>query len=322
MIISVLSLMVFLSLFGCSERNPAQPDPLPQDTVVVKDTVVQADYNVDSLPVSNLFNITQRMLLKNDSLREISGLVTSSQPDNSFFWAEEDSGNPNAIYLLDSTGRLHGTKYLKGVFNRDWEDMAGGPGPVTGKYYLYVGDIGDNLFIMPFLTVYRFEEPRPISSTWKDSLIHDFDVINLTYPDGRHNAEALMVDPKTKDIYVITKDKVAGLYVARYPQKTKEINELKLLVTLPVSTVTAADISRDGNRILIKNYDEVFYWQRAANETIASCLQRPPIKLKYEKEPQGEAIAWTWSGMGFYTLSEKVGSKTPVFYHYESFEKK
>lgn len=322
MITSGLNLLLFISLFGCTKRNAAQPGPLPGDTTGAKDTVLRADYNIDTLSVSQLFGITQTQLLKNDSLREVSGLVSSSSPDNSLFWAEEDSGNKNAIYLLDSMGHLKGIKYLPDVFNRDWEDMAGGPGPQAGKYYLYVGDIGDNFIIMPFLSVYRFVEPTLVPSAWEDSLIRDFDVINLAYPDGRHNAEALMVNPKTKDIYVLTKDKAAGLYIAPYPQKTKEMNNLKLLATLPISNITAADISRDGNRILIKSYDAVFYWQRTAEETIDACLQRPPIKLNYQKEPQGESIAWTWSGIGFYTLSEKVGSKTPVLFHYESFEKK
>lgn len=313
--ILIFGFAVFPFICGCTEGTPPSPDPIKDS--IPKDTVAYASYNTDTLPFSDQFRITQTQLLKTDSLREISGLVASKEYANDY-WGEEDSGNKNAIYLIDSSGRWIGTKYLANVFNRDWEDMAGGPGPVEGKYYLYVGDIGDNLLILPFITVYRFEEPKDMKYE-TDSLISNYDVINLVYPDGRHNAEALMVDPQTKDIYVITKGDSAGLYRVAYPQNTTSITPLTLLEVLPISTVTAADISPDGTQILIKNYDDVFYWKRKAGETIEACLSRVPIRLKYKKELQGEAIAWTRYGDGFYTLSEMVGNHVPVFYHYESF---
>lgn len=310
--------MIFISGFlalaffsACNQEAPPKPE-LITDTVVT-----QADYDTRSLPVSPLFQRTASNTLQADYLKEVSGLAPASGTNQNLLWAEEDSGNKNAVYLLDTMGRLRGIKYLPGVPNLDWEDMAGGPGPEKGKYYLYMGDIGDNFKIRPFITIYRFEEPDIHSP--KDTLVPRFDAINLAYPDGRHNAEALMVDPSTKDIYVITKDSVAGVYVARYPQNTKELTRLTLLGTLPISTVTAADISADGSQIVIKNYDNVFYWKKSAGESMITCLARTPLRLDYKRELQGEAITWTMDGKGFYTLSEQVGSKPPTLDHYEFF---
>lgn len=308
----VLVCLILVSTLSCGKKDTKIPEPKPEDKTFA------ASYPTSSLPVDPQFYLLDTSWLKDSLLREISGLIISSANDEATLWAEEDSGNKNAIYLLDTLGRLVGTKYLRGVFDRDWEDMAGGPGPVAGKYYIYLGDIGDNLVIFPYITVYRFVEPVPDPSQWKDSNIDQFDVINLLYPDGPHNAEALFVDPWTKDIYIITKDTVAGLYVAKYPQNTKEATTLTKLGTLPISTVTAADITRDGTQILIKNYDDVFYWKRDSGETIAHCLQRQPERLDYIKEYQGESIAWTKSGKSYYTISEKVGDHIPVLYHYAS----
>jgi hypothetical protein len=51
---------------------------------------------------------------------EASGLVAS--PDNpGVLWTENDSGNPNTIFALDTAGHLLGTYFLDGVTNYDWE---------------------------------------------------------------------------------------------------------------------------------------------------------------------------------------------------------
>ena len=48
---------------------------------------------------------------------------------------------------------------LAGVENRDWEDIAVGPGPDASKSYVYVADIGDNEGQYQYKYIYRFEEP-------------------------------------------------------------------------------------------------------------------------------------------------------------------
>lgn len=307
----LMGLLIWIPLAACTKKgdSPATPS--------AKDTVFTATYQTAQLTQSMLFRLSDTFHLKTGALPELSGLVRASDTRSSEYWGEEDSGNKNAIYLLDTLGRLLGAKYLP-VFNRDWEDMACGPGPENGRFYLYLGDIGDNLHLFPFITVYRFIAPSPDTALWTDSLISKFDALNFIYPDGPHDAEALMVDPLTKDIYVLTKEAKAGLYVGRYPQNTGEAGRLVKLGTLPISTVTAADITLDGNGIFIKNYDNIFYWTRKNGQSIASCLQQPPQRLAYQKEPQGESIALDPSGKGFFTISEKVGTSVQVLYHYVS----
>lgn len=307
-------LLMILSLAGCGKKKT----PTPVVPVPGTDSLLTADYPTDQLSESPLFKLLDTAWLKVNNLPEISGLVRASNQGKGFFWGEQDSGNQSAIYLFDSLGRLRGVKFVPGVFNRDWEDIEGGPGPQTGQYYLYLGDIGDNRHILPFITVYRFPAPQTDPGQWKDSLISQFDAINLIYPDGFHDAEALLVDPRTKDIYILTKDQNAGLYVARYPQNTGAATRLIKLGTLPISTVTAADISPDANGILVKNYNSVFYWARKKDQTLLDCFRQTPLRLAYHKEPQGEAIAWEPDGKGFYTLSEKVGNAVQVLYHYVS----
>ena len=48
-------------------------------------------------------------------------------------WTHNDAGGENRIFAIDSNGISRGTYYLNGIENRDWEDIAVGPGPIEDK---------------------------------------------------------------------------------------------------------------------------------------------------------------------------------------------
>ena len=81
----------------------------------------------------------------------------------------------------------------------DWEDIAAGPDP-DGRPLLYVGDIGDNAPGGPTIDVYRVAEPQV-----GDTATAPAERLQLRYPDGAHDAEALLVDPLRGDLVIVTK---------------------------------------------------------------------------------------------------------------------
>ena len=85
----------------------------------------------------------------------------------------------------------------------DWEDIAIGPGPKRGRWYLYIGDIGDNERRRGEVVVYRVEEPRTAACK-AESSTGRATAIRLRYPDEPHNAR-LLVHPVTGDLYLISK---------------------------------------------------------------------------------------------------------------------
>ena len=90
---------------------------------------------------------------------------------------------------------------------RDWEDIAIGPGPQANVDYLYVGEIGDNDSKHKSIKIYRVPEPNvDANQTPVVVTVRGVETIELTYPDGPRNAETLMVDPLTKDIYIVSKE--------------------------------------------------------------------------------------------------------------------
>ena len=251
--------------------------------------------------------------IHNRAIDEASGLVFSRQHPG-ILYTHNDSGGEPIIYLLDKIGRHVGEIKLIGVNNRDWEDIAIGPGPDPEKNYIYVGEIGDNAGRYKHIKIFRIPEPNLLEKEMHAKP----DVLVLLYPDGARDAETLMVDPITQDIFILSKrDSVNILY--RAPQSAFSQGEFTLqrVMELPFSMSVAGDISADGSQIIIKNYFTVFYWERKSGETVPDALKRQGKILPYKPEPQGEAIAFGPAGESYYTLSETRFNIHPVLYRYD-----
>lgn len=249
--------------------------------------------------------------LTTDEIREASG-IASSVPLKGFYWTHNDSGNKPEVYLLNSKGVLVSTIKLEDVSNRDWEDIAEGIGPVKGKSYVYVGDIGDNAGIRKHIRIYRFPEPEKVPGE-EETITPD--VLTLKFPNGPRDAESLMIDPISKQIYIVSKrEKEVSLY------KTKQLFfkdgdkvVLEKLINLPYSWVTSGDISKDGHHIVIKTLTTIYYWHRNSNESVEDAMAKPAKELPYVVEKQGEGITITPNNDGYVTISE--GKNAPIYFY-------
>ncbi len=250
---------------------------------------------------------------------EASGLAASSK-NPGVLWTHNDSGDTARVFALDATGKLLGTYTLSGVVATDWEDLAIGPGPVAGESYLYLGDIGDNGLVRANVLVQRVVEPAlSLTQAPVTASIGPVEAITLTYPDGAHNAEALLVDPSGGDLFVVTKsdDGVSKVFRSAAPQPTapRVLAEVAT-ITLGAGSgaigaarnklFTGGDISRDGSWILLRTYFDVFLWRRPAGSAVGAVLGGEPCEGQVPIEPQGEAIAADPVSGGYYTLSEKA----------------
>ena len=265
--------------------------------------------NIDTLGVS--FENTPVEYPLTNFINEASG-IADSKINPGYLWVEEDSGNPPQLYLLSHNGKSLKTIYIKGATNRDWEDIALAAGPDASKRYLYVAEIGDNDAVHPSSSFYRFEEPAAATDS-----IRAFDTIEFTYADGPRDAEAFLVEDATKDIYIITKrDAESRLYKLAWPYSTTTLNTAVFAGALPYNGVVSAALSNDGKGIIVKTYPELFYYSRAAGETIAQTLQKDFTGLGYQLEPQGEAVGFAQDNTGFYTISEiGNGTRQSLFFY-------
>jgi hypothetical protein len=256
---------------------------------------------------------TELAEVTNPRLEEMSGLAASVN-NAGLLWTHNDSGNSAEVFLINDKLEIKLTCKLKDVVNRDWEDIAVGPGPLPGKNYVYVADIGDNLAIFPYKKIYRFEEPTLTKDT-DEVLISEFDTITFALEGIKKDAESIMIDPATKNIYVISKwEEPESLYELKYPYSTKDTLTASVLMTLPLLRIVAADFSDDGREVIMKNYKNVYYWK--IDKPLHEALIEPPHIVEYELEPQGEAITFAKDGSGFFTVGEKNKNKKSYLWFY------
>lgn len=242
-------------------------------------------------------------------INEASGMAASRR-NPGVLWVHNDDG-PACVYALSREGRVLGTYNLAGARMWDWEDIAVGPGPNVS--YLYVGSIGDNNSKRKSITVYRVPEPNADANQSAITVnVEGVESIEMIYPDGPRNAETLMVDPRTKDIYIITKEEPGRVYRAAFPQSTTGKTTLEYVAKLPFGTATGGDISADGEMIIVRNYFGAYIWRRPKEGPMWKAFEGEGCKASLIIESQGEAICFDANGGGYYTTSEN--KHQPIYY--------
>ena len=310
-LLHLVALLLFSFISACTK---------PQDKpVTLPSSPLEYKYDMEALEFHDGFQGGEiRGVLENKEIVEASGLAVS-RSNPKMIWVHNDSGHPNWLYVVGENAEDFGTFVIRGAYSRDWEDMAAGPGPVEGLTYLYIGEIGDNLAQYDIMSIYRLPEPDiSLLDSITFTMVEGVERIDYVYPDGQsRDAETLMVDPWTRDIYIVSKrDERSVVYIVPWPQSTENINSLTAVGILPFNRALAGDISADGKEIVIKTDARLYYWIRNPGETIYNALARQPLLLPYIVEPQGEAFGWMPDGSGYYTVSEKVLSIEPVLYYY------
>jgi hypothetical protein len=250
-------------------------------------------------------------VIQSPQITEASGLV-ASRKNTGVLWTHNDNG-PACVYAITPEGKLLGTYNLAGARVNNWEDIAIGPGPEPNVDYLYVGDIGDNNAKRKHVVIYRVQEPNvDANQSQVNATLSGVEEIKLAYPDGPRDAETLLLDPLTRDIYIISKESVSKVYRAAYPQSITAKTTLEYIAKLPWGTATGGDISPDGQMIIIRNYFFASLWLRPKEGPLWKPFENSGCSVPLIFEQQGEAICFDANGAGYYTTSEH--KHQPIYY--------
>jgi len=263
-----------------------------------------------------------------NDIDEASGLVASQKNEN-VFWTHNDSGGDNCLYAFNANGIHLGRYYLQGFSLRDWEDLSIGPGPIQDSSYLYVGEIGDNSAQYNEKYIYRLLEPT-VSSTQSpvNITLSDVETITVIYPDQKRDAETLLIDPWTKDLYIFSKrEEFNKIYQIPFPQSVTNVITAELVGTVDLypnqnnsgnqsTWLVAGEMSTDGFEIVLKSYEHIMYYSREENGSFMSAFDSDPVIVPYIPETQGEALAWLPNGFGYFTVSEENNGIPAYLYFY------
>lgn len=226
-------------------------------------------------------------LVQVPGLSEASGLAISRRGPGRL-WTHNDSGEP-IVVALDARGSVTGRVRLTGAAVEDWEAIAVGPCG-TGSC-LHVGDIGDNKAKRKRITIYRLPEPEGASGTAAVA-----DVFHATYPDGPHDAEALLVGGDGR-IHIVTKGETGPVAIYRFPAQLKSGTTVTLERVSSgagkadaESRITDGAVSPDGQWAALRTKSGLTFY-RTADLLAGQWRAANRVDLTSLKEAQGEGVA-------------------------------
>lgn len=197
---------------------------------------------------------------------ESSGLAVQ----DGLFATVNDSGDSGRVFTVDpADGRTVAVTEWEGEPD-DVEAIAPLP---DGD--LLVGDIGDNdadrdsveLLRVPFGTDGAVEP-----ATYE-----------LTYPDGAHDAESLLVHPDTGQVMLVAKEFIGRLYAAPVELDQDATNELELVgEVLPIATDGA--FFPDGSHFVLRGYSTATFYAWPSLDEVGE------VDLPYQEQGEGIAV--------------------------------
>ncbi|MET3029366.1 SdiA-regulated domain-containing protein [Flavobacterium sp. UW10123] len=199
-------------------------------------------------------------------LKEVSGITYF--PETKTLYTLEDSGNKNAIYAIDSSGKLTKTITISNATNVDWEDITKDK---SGN--IYIGDFGNNDNERRDLCIYKVAKNQLNNEVAKAEY-----KISFSYPEQKE------FPPKKKEMfydvegffeqggyfYLFTKNRSKGfdgtafiykIKNAAGTQKAVRIGEFKTCSNYNHCVLTSATISPDGKKVALLSHDKVLLFK-------------------------------------------------------------
>ncbi|MEV6911013.1 hypothetical protein [Amycolatopsis sp. NPDC051071] len=226
---------------------------------------------------------------RDSRLSELSGLVS----DGEHLYALNDGGTKTQVFVLGRDCKVQ--KVISAATDPyDAEDLAR-----TADGTLWLSDTGDNRKQRDTVAL--------ISLTPQGKAA----VHRLTYPDGQHDVEALIMD-RSGTPYLITKDvfgdakvyRPTGPLASPGPTPLESVGSLPFKETTtpggPVGsigsvTVTGAASMADGSVVALRTYTDAYLYA-VTDGDLAGALKREPVRVPLPNEKQGEALAFDPDG--------------------------
>lgn len=262
------------------------------------------------LAIEQNHQVVWRGSIANKDIDESSAL-TASEAHAGVLWTLNDSGGGPILYAIGTDGASLAQYSYAQAPAYDWESLDAFT--EEGQPLLLVGDVGDNFRWRPYVTLYVLHEPEDLRELEAPLLLKRS--IDIVYPDGPRDCEAIAVDRKRNRILMLSKRQhPPELYsVGLQSQGQVEAKHVTQLLSMPRPTnadyehapdlapylymPTGMDV--DGDRLLVATYQHLFLYDLNA-------LEAPPVRIPMPIIGQREAITFDQSGSMVFTTSERT----------------
>ncbi|NUR96977.1 MAG: hypothetical protein HOV67_17185 [Kribbellaceae bacterium] len=192
--------------------------------------------SADPVAPKKLFSI------KDDRIRKPTGLVRSIKHQGTYY-AVSSSGDTGRVFALDATGKVEAV-FRFGAKVVDVQALG-----MDRNGTLYIADIGDSKESRDQIHIYTFPEPDSLQDA--NVKYHQYD---FKYPDGAHDAETLLIDPETSQLYVVTKSsKGAGsIYSAPASPSRQGTIDLTKVAAAPSGVIKDGTFLPDGQQAVLR----------------------------------------------------------------------
>ena len=261
-------------------------------------------------------------------IKESSGLAYSTRSEG-VLWTINDSGNKAEIYAINEDGERLGTVKLKGVKNKDWEDISSFK--YKGKSYLLIADVGDNKAKRDSLFLHFIKEPKQKDLSKNDKLkISPSWSTEFSYEDGPRDCESVAVNVSHEQVLLLSKrNQPPVLYqlplvdqAKKGKQRAQRIMPLTSLTPANPNDIrnlkhmafngqpTAMDISKDYKSAIVLTYLRAYYFSNPKANNSIDVFQSKPQIIELPYLEQAEAISFGKNNKTAFITSE--GRPTPL----------
>lgn len=243
--------------------------------------------------------------MSSKGLEEVSGCAFSRRDPNRV-WLHNDSGDGAIVVPVDiKSGAVGRPVTLEGVDVVDLEDIA-----ITTGGEMILADIGDNAEARKSVQLYRFAEPALNATSVRPTRLE------LRYPDGPHNAEALAVAPDASAAFIFTKEAsgVAAVFrvdlTASAVQVMTQIGQVLITGEIPIKAnlISAADAV--GETVIVRTFQFGYVLDVPSGGKMDDAARATPRRFSLPLMVQGEALCVSPDGRTLATASESQGAST------------
>jgi hypothetical protein len=247
--------------------------------------------------------------VRDDRLTELSGLAATGSGYVVVNDGSDLAGHRKIFYLNAKCAVVRAVSYPSRP--RDTEDLG-----LARDGTLWVADIGDN------------DAERGTVGLWRLAPGAKAPVLyRLSYPDGAHDAEALLLAPSGTAIIVTKSVGAGGVYVPAGRLTAGRTTPLRRVgdVALPVTTtsnpfsfgghllITGGAVSPDGRFAVLRTYADAFEFDVSGGDVVAAVTTGRARAVAMPDEPQGESVAYSADGTALLSVSE---GSDPVILRY------